>query len=111
MSPTPAVPAMASRISATKWPTPERGPTSGVTSRATWSVASDPIAPVLQAVPQRLLEGDGRFPTGTLLELGRVAHQQLDVGRPHALGHGPHLDVDLGHRQEHVEHAPDRQGL
>src|SRR2546428_9043955 len=99
---------MASRISATKWPTPERGPTSGVTSRATWSVASDPIAPVLQTVPQRLLEGDDRLPAGALLELGRVAHQQFDVGRAHALGHGPHLDAHLAHREEQVEHLPDR---
>src|SRR5437899_9161826 len=105
---------MASRISATKCPTPERAPMSGVTSRATSSgpgpepvtsgslsertASGHPLAPVLQRVAQGLVERDGRFPAGALPELRRVAQQQLDVGGPPPFPHRPHLDVDLGQR-------------
>src|SRR5258705_9388234 len=121
---------MASRISATKWPTPERAPMSGVTSRATpsgpgpgsvtgrgtgtrpeTSGSGHPLAPVLQRVAQGLVERDGRLPARAGVELGRVAEEQLDVGRAHPLGHRPNLDVDLGQRQQDVEHPLDRQGL
>src|SRR5438270_7796866 len=122
---------MASRISATKWPTPERAPISGVTSRATSSgpgpesvigagapktvpedpVSGHPLAPVLQRVAQGLVERNGRFPAGAVPELLRVADQELHVGGPHPLRHRPDLDVDLGHRQQDVEHPLDRQRL
>ncbi len=63
------------------------------------SIIASPRAPELQHVAQRLLERDGRLPSGGLLELGRVAEQDLHVAGTQPGRVLADLDLGLAHAQ------------
>ena len=63
------------------------------------------LAPVVEQVAQRLLERDARLPAGVGPELRAVADQDLDVGGAQALGIDLDPDLDVGEREQAVEHA------
>src|SRR5262245_33620213 len=66
-----------------------------------------PRTPVLQHVPERLLERDRGLPAGGRDELRVVAEQDLHVGRAQARRVLFHLDLGLGLGEEHVEGLTD----